>query len=315
MSGLVDVHAHFLTRDYVDAAIAAGHGSPDGMPGWPTWDVAAHLELMDRWGIAVSLLSISSPGVHFGDDAAARKLARHVNDTGAEVRRAHPDRFGHFASLPLPDVDGALAELAYAVDELGCDGVTIETNAGGRYLGDPSFGPLWTELERRRTPVFVHPTSPPHAEAISLGRPRPMLEFLFDTGRAVSDLVFAGVLQRHPGIRWIFTHGGGVLPLLAERLELFRTLLAADPEGPTVPAQIGELWFDLAGTPFPYQVPAFERAFGTGKLLYGSDYCWTPPAAVEAQLATIDAAPQPEGTTWRELTTLNCTRLFPRIGG
>ncbi len=315
MSGLVDVHAHFLTPDYVDAAIAAGHGSPDGMPGWPTWDAAAHLELMDRWGIAVSLLSISSPGVHFGDDAAARKLARHVNDTGAEVRRGDPDRFGHFASLPLPDMDGALAELAYAVDELGCDGVTIETNADDRYLGDPAFGPLWTELERRRTPVFVHPTSPPHAEEIALGRPRPMLEFLYDTGRAVSDLIFAGVLQRHPGIRWIFTHGGGVLPLLAERLELFRTLLAADSDGPSVTAQIRELWFDLAGTPFPHQVPAFERAFGTERLLYGSDYCWTPPAAVDAQLATIDAAPPRDGTTWRELTTRNCAQLFPRLAG
>nr|WP_239071949.1 amidohydrolase family protein [Amycolatopsis sp. SID8362] len=310
---MVDVHAHFLTPEYVEAAIAAGNGSPDGMPGWPTWDAAQHLELMDRWGVEVSLLSISSPGVHFGDDAAARKLARHVNDTGAEVRRAHPDRFGHFASLPLPDVDGALAELAYAVDELGSDGVTIETNAAGRYLGDPAFTPLWTELARRRTPVFVHPTSPPRAEEISLGRPRPMLEFLYDTGRAVSDLVFAGVVARHPDIPWIFTHGGGVLPLLADRLELFRTVFGGGPGGATVPEQIGELWFDIAGTPFPHQVPAFERAFGTGRLLYGSDFCWTPPAAVAAQLASIDAAPQPEGTTWRELTSRNCARLFPRL--
>jgi predicted TIM-barrel fold metal-dependent hydrolase len=313
MSGLVDVHAHFLIPEYVEAAIAAGHGSPDGMPGWPSWEVSRHLELMDRWGIAVSLLSISSPGTHFGDDAAARELTRRVNIAGAEVRRAHPDRFGHFASLPLPDVDGALAELAYAVDELGCDGVTVETNAGGRYLGDPAFAPLWTELARRRTPVFVHPTSPPHAEAIALGRPRPMLEFLFDTGRAVSDLLLGGTLGRHPGIPWIFTHGGGVLPLLADRLELFRTAFTGDDGGPTIPAQLGELWFDLAGTPFPNQVPAFERAFGTERLLYGSDYCWTPPAAVDAQLAAIDAASQPVGTTWRELTTGNCARLFPRL--
>ncbi|WP_410631565.1 amidohydrolase family protein [Amycolatopsis sp. cmx-4-83] len=312
MSGLVDVHAHFLTPEYVEAAIEAGHGSPDGMPGWPTWDAARHLELMDRWGVAVALLSISSPGTHFGDDAAARKLARQVNHAGAEIRRAHPDRFGHFASLPLPDVDGALAELAHAVDELGCDGVTIETNAGGRYLGDPAFAPLWTELEHRRTPVFVHPTSPPHAEVIALGRPRPMLEFLYDTGRAVSDLVFSGTLTRYPGIPWIFTHGGGVLPLLADRLELFRTA-AGEAGGPAVLEQIGDLWFDIAGTPFPNQVPAFERAFGAERLLYGSDYCWTPPAAVDAQLAGIDAAAQPPDTTWRDLTTRNCARLFTRL--
>ncbi|MEV7043569.1 amidohydrolase family protein [Amycolatopsis sp. NPDC051061] len=157
------------------------------------------------------------------------------------------------------------------------------------------------------------PDVPPHAEAIALGQPRPMLEFLFDTGRAVSDLVFIGTLRRYPGIPWIFTHGGGVLPLLADRLELFRTAFAGAADGPTVPEQIGGLWFDIAGTPFPQQVPAFERAFGTDRLLYGSDFCWTPPAAVDAQLASIDAAAQPAGTTWRELTTGNCARLFPRL--
>lgn len=315
MSGLVDVHAHFLTPDYVEAAIAAGHGSPDGMPGWPTWDAEGHLALMDRWGVATSMLSISSPGTHFGDDTAARRLARHVNDTGAEIRSAHPDRFGHFASLPLPDVEGSLAELARALDELGCDGVTVETNTAGVYLGDPRYAPLWTELDRRGAPVFVHPTSPPHAEAIALGRPRPMLEFLFDSTRAVSDLVFTGVLRHYPDIPWIFTHGGGTLPLVAERLELFRSAFGgAEPGVPPVPEQVSRLWFDMAGTPFPHQIPALDRAFGTERLLYGSDFCWTPPPAVDAQLAAIEAAPQPAGTTWRELTTRNCARLFPRLG-
>src|SRR5205823_12202954 len=103
-----------------------------------------------------------------------------------------PDRFGHFASLPLPDVDGALAELARALDELGSDGVAIETNANGVYLGDARYQPLWAELDRRAAAVFVHPTPPPPPEDISLGRPRPMLEFLFDTARAASDLAFTG---------------------------------------------------------------------------------------------------------------------------
>lgn len=311
---LVDVHAHFLTPKYVDAARAAGHQSPDGMPNWPNWDAERHLKLMDRWGVATSLLSISSPGTHFGDDDAARRLARHVNDTGAEIRRAHPHRFGHFASLPLPDVDGALSELAHAVDDLGCDGVTVETNTAGVYLGDTRYAPLWTELNRHHIPVFVHPTSPPHAEAIALGRPRPMLEFLFDSARAVSDLVFTGVLERYPDIPWIFTHGAGVLPLLAERMELFHGMLgSSEPDLSPVPEQVSRLWFDMAGTPFPQQIPALESAFGTQRLLYGSDYCWTPPAAVDAQLASIDAASQPEGATWRELTTRNCARLFPRL--
>lgn len=319
---LVDVHSHFLTDDYVETASAAGHLHPDGMSRWPTWDPGRQIELMDEWGIAVSLLSISSPGTHFGDDAQSRRVSRQVNDAGAEIRRAHPPRFGHFASLPLPDVDGALAELEYAIDQLGADGVTAESNAGGIYLGDPRYQPLLQELDRRRTPVFVHPTSPPNYEAVSLGRPRPMLEFIFDSTRAVSDLVLNGRLQRYPNIRWIFTHGGGTLPLLTERMQLFRAAFAGAEEGSGEPEsgqsipvteQVARLWFDMAGTPFPYQIPALVAAFGSERLLYGSDYCWTPAPAAAAQVASVDAAPQPGDDTWRALTTRNAQRLFPRL--
>lgn len=321
VEALVDVHAHFLTPRYVEEAKGAGRERPDGMPGWPGWDEDTHLGLMDRWGVATSMLSISSPGVHFGDDARARALARHVNEVGAEVRGRHPDRFGQFAAIPLPDVDGALAEAARALDELGCDGLAVETSAEGVYLGDPRFEPLYAELDRRRAVVFVHPTSPPHAERIALGRPRPMLEFIFDSTRAASDLVFNGVFERYPNIEWIFPHGGGVLPLLAARMELFRSafgpdldLGSADGSGATVPEQLSRLWYDVAGTPFPHQVPALTAAFGRERVLYGSDFCWTPAPGVDAQLASIDAADPPApGLTWRGLTSGNARRLFPRL--
>ena len=141
-----------------------------------------------------------------------------------------------------------------------------------------------------------------------------MLEFIFDSTRAVSDLVFAGVLSRHPHIEWIFTHGGGTLPLLADRIELFRTVfMGGDPEEPSAPDQVAQLWFDMAGTPFPNQIPALARAFGTDRLLYGSDYCWTPAAGATAQIKSIDAAPQPEGESWRQLTTRNARRLLPGL--
>lgn len=312
-TGLVDVHAHFVTDRYVAAGRAAGIEHPDGMPAWATWNVEEHLDLMRRGGIEKSYLSVSSPGVHFGDDAAARALAREVNECGAGLRAERPDRFGHFASLPLPDVDGSLAEAAYALDVLGSDGVTVESNHHGSYLGDPRFEPLWEDLDRRGAVVFVHPTSPQHADEISGGRPRPMAEFLFDTARTASDLLFRGALVRHPGIRWILTHGGGVLPLLADRLELFSAAFGTGPEGaPGAVEQLGRLWYDMAGTPFPRQVPAFEAAFGTERLLYGSDYCWTPVDAVLGQIASVDAAPRPSaGGTWRDLTTRNARRLFP----
>ncbi|KOG70101.1 amidohydrolase family protein [Streptomyces flaveolus] len=311
---LVDVHAHFVTPAYVEAAQAAGHRQPDGMRGYPAWSVAEHLELMDSAGIRTSVLSISSPGTHFGDDRAARALTREVNEFAADVLRAHPGRFGHFASLPLPDVDGALTEAAHALDVLGSHGVALETNAAGIYPGDTRLEPLWQELDSRAAVVFVHPTSPPCHEHVSLDRPRPMLEFLFDSARTVSDLVFSGVLRRHPRIRWIFTHGGGALPLLTDRMELFRTVFGVgSADGPPVQEQLRALWFDMAGTPFPHQVPALTRTFGHDRLLYGSDYCWTPAAGTLAQVASVDAAPQPEAGTWRELTTRNAARLLPWV--
>ncbi|MEU6676521.1 amidohydrolase family protein [Streptomyces sp. NPDC046925] len=311
-TGLIDIHAHFVTDAYVAAARSAGIEHPDGMPGWPAWSIEHHLGLMERAGIEKSYLSISSPGVHFGDDAAARALAREVNTFGARVRGEHPGRFGHFASLPLPDVAGSLAEAAHALDVLGADGVAVETNHHGRYLGDPVFAPLWEDLDRRGAVVFVHPTSPPHAEDVSLGRPRPMLEFLFDTARTASDLLLGGVLTRHPRIRWVLTHGGGALPLLADRMDLFGVMVGGrSPDTPSAVEQLGRLWYDMAGTPFPRQIPALGAAFGTDRLVYGSDYCWTPAEAALAQVVSVDSAAQPSATdTWRDLTTRNAGRLF-----
>jgi predicted TIM-barrel fold metal-dependent hydrolase len=313
-AGLIDVHAHFVTADYESAAEAAGNQQPDGMPGWPTWDVATHLQLMEQWGVATSVLSVSSPGVHFGDDQAARALCRQVNDFGAGVARQYPGRFGHFASVPLPDVEGAVAEATRALDDLGSWGVAVLTNAAGRYLGAADNEPLWAELDRRSAVVFVHPTSPCCGAALAPGRPRPMIEFLFDSARAAADLVFNGVLTRYPRIRWIFTHGGGVLPLLADRMDLFRTVfLDADTDGPSVLQQLRGLWWDMAGTPFPRQMRALIDAYGSDRLLYGSDYCWTPAAGTTAQIASVDGAEQPVGTTWRALTAGNASRLFPQL--
>ncbi|MGW7645211.1 amidohydrolase family protein [Streptomyces bobili] len=158
-SGLVDVHAHLLPDFYVQQATAAGHAHPDGMGGWPSWSVTAHLDLMDRNGIETAMLSISSPGVHFGDDKTARLLARRVNEYAAELTRDHPGRFGNFVSLPLPDVDGTLEEIPWAFDELGADGVALMTHTHGMYLGDERLDPVFAELDRRRAVVFLHPTS------------------------------------------------------------------------------------------------------------------------------------------------------------
>jgi predicted TIM-barrel fold metal-dependent hydrolase len=286
------------------------------MARWPTWSAGEHLELMDRHGIETALLSMSSPGVHFGDDALARRLAREVNEDAARLAADHPGRFGFFASLPLPDVDGALEEISYAVDDLGADGVVLMTNAVGRYLGDRILDPVFAELARRRSVVFLHPTSPVCWEHSALGRPRPMIEYLFDTTRTVVDLLMAGVLERHPDLAVIVPHCGGALPVLADRVEEFGKLFLGPEkaEGPGAIEQLGRLHYDIAGPAFPRQVPALLRLAAPDRLLFGSDYCWTPPAVADTHIAAIDTAPVPAAdTTWRSLTTANARRLFPRL--
>lgn len=301
--GLVDVHAHFLPDAYVEAAVAAGHRTPDGMPAWPDWSVDAQLSVMDATGIDRAVLSISSPGVHFGDDAAAGALARGTNEVGAGLVRDHPDRFGLFAALPLPDVPGAVAEAVYALDELGVDGVAMLSNARGLYPGDPALDPLLAELDRRGAVVLVHPTAPPNAELVARGRPLPMAEFLFDGARAAIDLVLGDRFTRYPDIRWVLTHGGGVLPLLVDRVSLFAGLDAR--------AGLAHCWVDTAGTPFPIQLPTLHATVGTGRLVFGSDFCFTPAPGVRAQVDALSATPAPgTGGTWRDLVTGNARALL-----
>ncbi|WUR85920.1 amidohydrolase [Streptomyces phaeochromogenes] len=316
-SGLVDVHAHLLPDFYVQEATAAGHVHPDGMGGWPTWSVQTHLDLMDRNGIDTAMLSMSSPGVHFGDDNAARLLARRVNGYTAELTRDHPGRFGNFVSLPLPDVDGSLEEIAFAFDELDADGVALLTHTHGVYLGDQRLDLVFAELDRRRAVVFLHPTSPLCWEQSALGRPRPMVEYIFDTARTVTDLVMAGVLTRHPNMQVIVPHCGGAVPVLADRINEFMRLFLTSEQSPSLDAvqQLQGLYYDMAGTAFPRQVPALLELVGPDRVLFGSDYCWTPPPLADAHIAAIDAAESPvEGTTWRSLTTANAKRLFPGTG-
>ncbi|WP_405962125.1 amidohydrolase [Streptomyces sp. NBC_00723] len=313
-SDLIDVHAHLLPDFYVQQATAAGHAHPDGMGGWPTWSVQAHLDLMDRNGIETAMLSISSPGVHFGDDEAAGLLARRVNEYTAELTRDHPGRFGNFVSLPLPAVDGSLEEIAFAFDELDADGVALLTHTHGVYLGDQRLDPVFAELDRRRAVVFLHPTSPVCWEQSALGRPRPMVEYIFDTARTVTDLVMAGVLTRHPNMRVIVPHCGGAIPVLADRINEFMRLLLPSEKSPSLDAvqQLQGLYYDMAGTAFPRQIPALLELVDPDRLLFGSDYCWTPPPLADAHIAAIDAAESPvDGTTWRSLTTANAQRLFP----
>jgi predicted TIM-barrel fold metal-dependent hydrolase len=311
--GPIDVHAHHLPEAYREALVRAGHGEPDGMPAVPEWSAAEHAALMDRLGIDAALLSISSPGVHFGDEAATRDLTRAVNEAGRRAVVDHPGRFGLFGSLPLPDVDAAIAEIAYCVDELDVDGFVLLTNVAGTYLGDPDWDPVFAELDRRGAPVFVHPTSPPCWEQTSLGRPRPMVEFLFDTSRAVVNMVLNGVIARFPNVRVIVPHGGATLPVIADRVSAFSLVLDTDPAADVL-RDLAGLEFDLAGMPLPRQLDALLALTTIEHLHYGSDFPFTPDFVAEAAAARLDEVEVGDPpTSLAAALRANTERLFSRF--
>lgn len=315
LSGAVDVHAHFMTPRLRAAMAAAGQAQPDGMPAIPDWSVESALAVMDRTGIQAAVLSVSSPGVLFGGDTdRTAELARSVNEDGAALVSEHPDRFGLFASLPLPDVPAAVAELRFALDELHADGVTLQTNYAGIYLGDTVLEHLMAELDARSTVVHIHPTSPACWQQTSLGRPRPMIEFMFDSTRAVAALVLNGVLDRYPNIRFIASHAGAALPVLADRIAGFA--IAERPADPVdVITALGRLRYDVAGFSLPRALPALLSLVGPEQLLYGSDYPFTADWIVHG-LATVLASSDILTDEQRtHLLRHHARELFPRLRG
>ena len=299
----VDVHAHYVPDGYRAALHQAGHDQPDGMPWVPEWTPAVHLEAMDRLGIATSLISVSSPGVHFDDVKTTIDLARQVNEDGRRTVVDHPGRFGLLASLPLPDVDASMAEIAYCSQHLHADGFVLLTNIGGTYISDTSFEPIFRELNRLGARVLLHPTSPACWQHTSLERPRPMLEFFFDTTRAVVDLVLNGTIARNPGLTLIVPHAGATLPLVADRVGAFANLLAPEVD---VLGDLSRLHFDLAGFAVPRQLEALLTMTTRDHLHYGSDFPFTPEPIVAAAAERIDGS----GSLTDALRS-NTVRLFP----
>ena len=220
MQGLIDLHHHARPDAFFKALSAAGHTSMGGRPFPPGWTAAGALACMDEVGIATALLSAPDADLLYRDRPIALELSRVLNVLFAETVHAHPGRLGAFASLPMPHVDDALAETAYALDTLRLDGVMLSTSYDGEYLGHPRLDPLLDELNRRGCVVFVHPVSPLGRAAMKLDFPASLVEYVFDTTRCIANLLHREVPARFPAIRFIFSHGGGAAPFLAGRLSL-----------------------------------------------------------------------------------------------
>lgn len=316
-----DAHVHYLPPAYRKLVLEAGITKPDGYHlGLPEWSAQAHVEHMDRLGIETSVVSISTPGVQLTDDPAdGARVARAANEGGADAVRDHPGRFGFYAALPVPDVDTALAELEYAVDELGAWGVCLLSNVHGVYLGDPALEPVMAEMSRRGLPLLIHPTQPSaKVEGVMEGWSRSMYEYFFDSTRTVINLIFSGALERHSGIKLVVPHAGAALPALAQRVErnVWRANEVREDGDPTYPSVIDTLrrcWFDLAGSVLPYQLPSLLSLVDDTNLVYGSDYPFTHDVMGgelgldlrSTDLLTLDQK--------RRILRDNSTALFPQL--
>ena len=274
-SRTIDVHAHFLPPVYLEALQTAGLKTLDGGMAIPTWTPESALAIMDEIGIAGALLSVSSPHVNFVDQNTAKALCRSINDYAAEMRRLHPDRFGAFAILPLPDMDACLAELDHALDHLELDGVALPTHTEGFYLGEERLRPLLEALNERGVTVFIHPTSPCCFEAFGLELPAPMIEFPFDTTRTAASLLYSGALTRFPKINWILPHGGGTLPFLAPRIAAIGSSPAVGDRAvppPNAMQAFARFFYDTALSVTPQQMTALRALAPITQILYGTDY-------------------------------------------
>lgn len=315
----VDVHTHYLPPRYRRLLVEAGLRTDSAQPEQPEWSAQRHLEHMDRLGIDVSVVSVSTPGVQVTPDPRdGVRIARMVNEEGAELVAEHPRRFGFYAALPAPDVDASLEEIAYAVDTLGAWGVSLLTNVHGVYLGDPRLDPIFEELSRRELPVLIHPARPAvMIPGVMEGGSTSMYEYFFDTSRTVVNLFFSGTLMRHPGVKLVIPHAGAALPALAQRIErnVWLSRRVSDGELPSFIDTLRGCFFDLAGSVLPHQLASLLELADEGRIVYGSDFPFTGAAMGSELGAELRVTDRLSDEQKRRALRDNAFALFPQLDG
>jgi predicted TIM-barrel fold metal-dependent hydrolase len=263
----IDVHHHILPPEYV-SAIASRRGSPT-----PDWSPQRSLEEIDRAGIGTAMLSLVQPGVWFGDVTEGRRLARMTTDYGARLVRDYPGRFGLFATIPLPDTEGSLKEIEYAYDTLKADGIALMTSYGERWLGDASFAPVWQELDRRKAVIYTHPTQAACCSKLNTEVSASTIEYATDTSRTMASILFSGTAVRFPGIRWIFSHGGGTVPFLLSRFTVAEANMKDKSRLPNgVVHELRRFYYDTAQANHAGALAALMKLVPVSQVVLGTDY-------------------------------------------
>jgi aminocarboxymuconate-semialdehyde decarboxylase len=239
----------------------------------PMTDPSMRLADMDRVGIDVEVISLSTPNIFFADERRQPEVARIVNNAYAELMASYPDRFKGFASIPMDAPDQAMQELHRAIDQLKMNGVILLSNIRGRALTSPQYRPFFEEANRLGLCIFLHPMLPAHAEVFREYVLGPLVGFPFDTTLAVARMCFDGMLAEFPNIKWIIGHLGGAIPYLMERLDNgFRDFAECRVKIDQLPSTyLKELYYDTV-TFSPYAMRMARDLVGTGHMLMGSDY-------------------------------------------
>jgi len=302
--GRIDVHHHMLPPFYMDLRRAV----PD-VGKMPTWSPAKSLDDMEKNGVTTAMLSLAVSGVTFDAGEAGRSLARKSNDFGAQLVKDHPTSFGLLAALPLPDPHGSLVEMEYALDTLHADGIALLSSYGDKWLGDATYEPVFEELNRRKAVVFVHPNAPNCCANLMPHVPASTMEFYFDTARTIESLLLNGIFSRFPNLQFIFSHGGGAMPILANRMaRLFPKELASyAPNG--VLYELKRQYYDTASASNPTSLSAIMSLVPSSQILFGSDF---PFLSAGDPAGDLMHSGLPDNTV-EAINRNNAVRLFERL--
>lgn len=305
----IDVHHHFSPPQWMAAVRGRDLLNPRNL----SWTVESSIEDMDKGDVAASIITVTNPGLWFGDIEQTKKLSRDCNEYGAKLVQQHPTRFGLFCALPLPDVDATLKEIAYAFDVLKCDGAHFMTSYGDTWIGDPKFEPVIAELNRRKAVVHVHPTAANCCSNLIKGINAGVMEYGTDTTRAIMALMWSGQAAKYPDVRWIWSHAGGTAPFLAGRIDgASRALKDRMPNGAI--AEMKKFYYDTAGAANAGAIASLIQLVTSANILFGTDF---PPGGSSAGVARELAALKLGFTDadMRAIDRDNAVKLVPRLAG
>jgi predicted TIM-barrel fold metal-dependent hydrolase len=311
---VIDTHHHFYAPEYQNAWLE--WEKKRNIPHFQSqvsWSVPKAIEDMDKAGVRTGILSLAStPGVWFDQPAPeVGKMARLCNDYGAQMVRDHPGRFGLFATLPMVDVDSSLKEIDYALGTLKADGFGLQTNYGDKWPGDAAYRPIFEELNRRKCVVYFHPLAAACCGRLSVGTFPAVIEVPHDTTRAVASLLLSGTLARYRDIKWLFSHAGGTVPMLAGRMKYFfdfrKDRAEFAPNG--IEAEFQRLYYDTANATHPSSMASLLKLVPDTQVTYGSDYPYVP---MDTQVQAIRQLGL-SGAQVEAIETGNARRLLPRL--